>query len=450
MVFPVSNAPYLWEQAGQPTQLTKPQLPPYLWELPALQAQERRQRVIKATPRRLRVSRFDSRGLPICNCHYFFQYHSCGCPDNITKGSQSPRYQKHIPSLRKCAVHFFPLHRQIDLTCRGFRHVPPGPNLPFDNTPRILPFPCYKHQEECRITLSQSQMETRLKRMNDPLQNPRLRQNANKKLLEQQALRREHATHLTPLVSSVGLKRRRSQDDVDGSSSNSSSSSSSSFPTAKRVVQWRPQDEPTTTPLYRRLSVITPPSSSSPSPFIPTPTSTRKPSLLDVCAIHRALRTMPPPTAAQASRRRKSSSSLALISPLPLLADFLKKKNTNPKTPLIIDPVIREGLSEPISPPFSSADNNNIKSNAENGATRRDFYPGFGRVSWEPFKRGDHGSESQRRRRKGKESGTYESGAWIEDEVRILEAAALAWGERGVSLADVVRCGITVEDELDM
>ncbi|KAK3984928.1 hypothetical protein QBC44DRAFT_312716 [Cladorrhinum sp. PSN332] len=383
------NRPLLWEQANQ----TRSQ--PFLWEQATIkqqQLQAAKARQLAKIPRRHRIAHHDPRtGLPICDCQYFLQYHSCGCPDSMTK-HHNPRYQKHVPSFRKCAVHFLPTLTQVDLACRGFRHLV-YPNIPLDTTPRVLPFPCYKHQEECRIILSKEEMSTRLKRNNDPNFNPKLVPKINKELLEQQALRREYANKITPtsLPSRPSLKRRRSDEDEDDSAGE-----------ARPVKRYRPEDEPSSSPLCRRLSTVAPPSPLSPP-------GRRQPSLLDVCAYHRKLRTQSQPRSSLPLSKKPCSSPSILA-----------------KTPLILDEWFQQEQKVNMyaldSTPFAKM---SWDPNRDNG---NHLWPWYGRLG----------------------NVMYELGGWIEDEVRILEAAALAWGKRGVALGDVLRYGVVDEEELDM
>ncbi|KAL2172282.1 hypothetical protein VTG60DRAFT_6660 [Thermothelomyces hinnuleus] len=91
---------------------------------------------------------------PVCDCHYYYQYYLCGCPDRYvaTAGGRL----KHIPSRQGCAIWYKPFIERLVHHNAGFRH---NPNLPTRPDPSVLPFPCYRHLMESRIFLSPDELQ---------------------------------------------------------------------------------------------------------------------------------------------------------------------------------------------------------------------------------------------------------------------------------------------------
>ncbi|KAL2179495.1 uncharacterized protein P884DRAFT_320393, partial [Thermothelomyces heterothallicus CBS 202.75] len=104
---------------------------------------------------------------PVCDCHYYYQYYLCGCPDRYvaTAGGRL----KHIPSRQGCAFWYKPFIERLVQHNAGFRHNPNPPTRP---DPSVLPFPCYRHLMESRIFLSPDELRAWRRRLSDPRWNP--------------------------------------------------------------------------------------------------------------------------------------------------------------------------------------------------------------------------------------------------------------------------------------
>lgn len=97
--------------------------------------------------------------VPECTCCLFFQFYQCGCPDNQSHNGIGLfgkllrfRNPTQFACLYRCPIHFLPQAAQTILHNRGFRHR--NDPLLVAQAPVELPFPCYKHQEECSYRIS--------------------------------------------------------------------------------------------------------------------------------------------------------------------------------------------------------------------------------------------------------------------------------------------------------
>ena len=116
----------------------------------------------------------------VCDCHWYYQFYLCGCPDRATPiGNGRTR---HEPCYQGCEVWYKPLWEQVIKLSSGFRH---NPNPPLRPEPSVLPFPCYRHLMESRIFLSAEELHTMRNRLMDPEWNPvrAARLNKNHKML---------------------------------------------------------------------------------------------------------------------------------------------------------------------------------------------------------------------------------------------------------------------------
>ncbi|KAL1838182.1 hypothetical protein VTJ49DRAFT_2963 [Mycothermus thermophilus] len=111
--------------------------------------------------------------LPTCNCHYYYQYYVCGCPDQTR-----PNTDVHIPSFKRCDLSYQPFLVRLKYWIQGFQH---NPNPPLRNEVSVLPFPCFKHMMEARVFLSPEALALERQRLLDPRANPvsAARHNAN-------------------------------------------------------------------------------------------------------------------------------------------------------------------------------------------------------------------------------------------------------------------------------
>lgn len=105
--------------------------------------------------------------LPVCNCHTYYQFYSCGCPD---QGYDS--YGNPVPSTYLCHHYFAPLPEQIWDRGVGFQHRNPNA-LPHSDVPRVLPFACFQHNNLAREVVRPEEVKARRAkflegRMNDP------------------------------------------------------------------------------------------------------------------------------------------------------------------------------------------------------------------------------------------------------------------------------------------
>ncbi|KAK4033292.1 hypothetical protein C8A01DRAFT_19748 [Parachaetomium inaequale] len=104
---------------------------------------------------------------PVCDCHWFYQFYLCGCPDQTTPGEGGRT--EHQLSYAGCPIWHMPKVEQAVQLRNGFRH---NPNPPVRLEPSILPFPCYRHLMESRAFLSPAELHAARKRLMDPRWNP--------------------------------------------------------------------------------------------------------------------------------------------------------------------------------------------------------------------------------------------------------------------------------------
>lgn len=213
-------------------------------------------------------------------------------------------------------------------------------------------------------------------------------------------MKREWDTSFKP---SRSLKRQREDDDDDddgggGGNGEDGAKRARRVKRVKRVKRFRPAggdgdgEEDREAQAIRRLSCTTTTSSSS-SPSSPV---RRRPSLLDICDWRRTLKTF------QYGKNPKNTR------PLPLDPWFQEEQKVN--------------LYKFDEKPFARLD---WAPGRDNG---NPLYPHYGRMG----------------------NGMYELGGWMEDEVRILEAAKIAWEKRGVDIKTVLYHGVRTDVELDM
>ncbi|KAH6649574.1 hypothetical protein F5144DRAFT_588254 [Chaetomium tenue] len=116
----------------------------------------------------------------VCDCHWYYQFYLCGCPDRATPiGNGRTR---HEPCYQGCEVWYKPKWEQVIKLSSGFRH---NPNPPLRPEPSVLPFPCHRHLMESRVFLSAEELHTMRNRLMDPMWNPvrAARLNKNQKRL---------------------------------------------------------------------------------------------------------------------------------------------------------------------------------------------------------------------------------------------------------------------------
>ncbi|KAH6844821.1 hypothetical protein B0I37DRAFT_406456 [Chaetomium sp. MPI-CAGE-AT-0009] len=116
----------------------------------------------------------------VCDCHWYYQFYLCGCPDRVTPiGNGRTR---HEPCYQGCEVWYKPKWEQVINLTTGFRH---NPNPPLRPEPSVLPFPCHRHLMESRIFLLPEELHTMRNRLMDPVWNPvrAARLNKNHKML---------------------------------------------------------------------------------------------------------------------------------------------------------------------------------------------------------------------------------------------------------------------------
>ncbi|KAK4146654.1 uncharacterized protein C8A04DRAFT_25574 [Dichotomopilus funicola] len=115
----------------------------------------------------------------VCDCHYFYQFFLCGCPDHpfdptTTTGTNPNNTNPHLPSthtpnFRPCAIAQAPKIDQLRHLLTGFRH---NRTPPIRREPSILPFPCFRHLQEARQYLPPAALRGARKRLLDPKWNP--------------------------------------------------------------------------------------------------------------------------------------------------------------------------------------------------------------------------------------------------------------------------------------
>jgi hypothetical protein len=98
--------------------------------------------VIRHTPR------------PVCRCVTFFQFYLCGCPDLGYDRQGFP-----IRSFAKCEVYYMPVSTQLALQRLGWQHKGETGDVPHEDAHRILPFPCFRHQQMCRVRISADEVK---------------------------------------------------------------------------------------------------------------------------------------------------------------------------------------------------------------------------------------------------------------------------------------------------
>ncbi|KAK3290120.1 uncharacterized protein B0H64DRAFT_453040, partial [Chaetomium fimeti] len=161
----------------------------------------------------------------VCDCHWFYQFYLCGCPDRVTPiGNGRTR---HEPCYQGCEVWYKPKWEQVINLTTGFRH---NPNPPLRPEPSVLPFPCHRHLMESRIFLSAEELHTMRNRLMDPMWNPeqssswedkkRAREEEDDGLLPPPPLRRrilrpeaEEVIQLQPRLGDLVLELRCTPDD---------------------------------------------------------------------------------------------------------------------------------------------------------------------------------------------------------------------------------------------
>ncbi|KAK4099852.1 hypothetical protein N658DRAFT_559980 [Parathielavia hyrcaniae] len=102
-----------------------------------------------------------------CDCHYYYQFYLCGCPDLVARTNTSR--VAHILSFQKCYIHYEPPWKQRVREKLGFFH---NPSPPIADDPSVLPFPCHRHLMEARVFLPPSTLREQRQRLIDPRWNP--------------------------------------------------------------------------------------------------------------------------------------------------------------------------------------------------------------------------------------------------------------------------------------
>ncbi|KAK4150990.1 hypothetical protein C8A00DRAFT_17549 [Chaetomidium leptoderma] len=104
---------------------------------------------------------------PVCDCHFYYQYYLCGCPDRTAP--MDAGHSCHVPCFQGCPMRYKPLWEQEMHHGYGFQH---NPNPPTSSDPSVLPFPCYRHAVESCILLPPSALRNTRNRLMDPQWNP--------------------------------------------------------------------------------------------------------------------------------------------------------------------------------------------------------------------------------------------------------------------------------------
>ncbi|KAK1753539.1 hypothetical protein QBC47DRAFT_362428 [Echria macrotheca] len=91
---------------------------------------------------------------PICRCVTFYQFYLCGCPDMGYDRRGCP-----IRTFSKCEVYFMPVSTQLALQRLGWQHNDEVGQVPHEDVPRILPFPCFRHSQICRVRISADEVK---------------------------------------------------------------------------------------------------------------------------------------------------------------------------------------------------------------------------------------------------------------------------------------------------
>ncbi|EAQ92137.1 hypothetical protein CHGG_00372 [Chaetomium globosum CBS 148.51] len=181
----------------------------------------------------------------VCDCHWYYQFYLCGCPDRATPiGNGRTR---HEPCYQGCEVWYKPKWEQIIKLSSGFRH---NPNPPLRPEPSVLPFPCHRHLMESRVFLSAEELHTMRNRLMDPMWNPvrsstwedkkRVREEEDDGLPPPPPLRRrilqpeaEEIIQLQPMIGGLMLALRQTPNDhhyIDPPTSSTAFPSPLSYP----------------------------------------------------------------------------------------------------------------------------------------------------------------------------------------------------------------------------
>ncbi|KAK3376044.1 hypothetical protein B0T24DRAFT_699028 [Lasiosphaeria ovina] len=124
---------------------------------------------------------------PSCRCFTLIQLYLCGCPDQGWDKNGYP-----IPSVHKCEVHWLPWIVQAVFNALGFKHNDDKP--PHSPEIRVLPFPCFKHQEQAKTYITPQKLEEAKARALDRKENRIQAEKLNKRIKEILDMARERRT----------------------------------------------------------------------------------------------------------------------------------------------------------------------------------------------------------------------------------------------------------------